>query len=118
MLALATLATSAVEPNSTEILWYNNTTTNINTTVLLSINSSSDLGWCTFSCEYKKRYRNNKLSTMEIETIKEYADIFFRVTLATSPILIIAYVLITAREDEEEEKAKLEEAKKSGSCKT
>ena len=54
---------------------------------------------------------------MDVETFKEYANVFFRVTLATSPILIIAYILMTAREDDEEENAKLEIAKKSKNCK-
>lgn len=58
------------------------------------------------------------MSFDELETFGDYADAFMRITLACSPILIIAYILMTAREDEEEEKKKLEEAKKSGSCKT
>jgi len=55
---------------------------------------------------------------MDYETFADYASDIFRITLACSPILIIAYILITAREDDEEEKAKLEEAKKSTSCKS
>lgn len=45
-------------------------------------------------------------------------EIALRIGFACSPILIIAYILMTAREDEETEKKKLEEAKKSDSCKS
>lgn len=55
---------------------------------------------------------------MDIELMKEYAEATLRVTLACSPILIIAYILLTAKDDEEEEKAKRELAKNSKSCKS
>jgi|AntRauTorckE5430_2_1112549.scaffolds.fasta_scaffold01394_6 hypothetical protein len=56
--------------------------------------------------------------SLDFEDITEYASICLRVGFALSPILLIAYVLLTAREDEEEEKAKLEAAQKADSCKT
>jgi len=56
--------------------------------------------------------------SLDLENISEYANVCLRVGFAISPILIIGYVLFTAREDEEEEKAKLEAAKNSTSCKS
>lgn len=55
-----------------------------------------------------------------IEEMSEFEtwEIALRIGFACSPILIIAYILMTAREDEETEKKKLEEAKKSDSCKS
>lgn len=55
---------------------------------------------------------------MELETTGDYANAIFRLTMAFSPLIIIGFILFTAREDEEEEQRKLEEAKKSASCKT
>ena len=55
------------------------------------------------------------------ETLLEYGNTLARLVVATSPILIIAYILITAREDDEEEKCKLENSKKlrkAGCCKS
>ena len=48
--------------------------------------------------------------------MEEYMVPFLKVSLACSPIIIIVGMLAFAREDEEEEKAKLELQKKSG-CK-
>jgi large subunit ribosomal protein L7/L12 len=42
--------------------------------------------------------------SLDFEDITEYASFCLRVGFALSPILLIAYVLLTAREDEEEEK--------------
>ena len=49
---------------------------------------------------------------IQVETLVEYANNAFRIMLATSPILVIAFVLMMAREDEDEEKLKLEKSKK------
>ncbi len=49
--------------------------------------------------------------------ISDYAVPFLKLALACSPLIIIIGMLIFAREDEEEEKAKLELQKKLGSCK-
>ena len=49
-----------------------------------------------------------------VATFLEYANVIIRVLLATSPIILIGYILITAREDEEEEQAKREHRKKCG----
>ena len=51
------------------------------------------------------------MELLDADTLVEYANIILRITLATSPILVIAFILMTAREDEEEEKAKLESSK-------
>ena len=56
--------------------------------------------------------------SLDFDDISEYANVCMRVGFALSPILIIGYMLFTAREDEEEEKAKLEAAKNSTSCKS
>lgn len=45
--------------------------------------------------------------------IADYAVPFLKVTLACSPIIVIGLMLAFAREDEEEEKAKLEHQKKN-----
>ena len=63
--------------------------------------------------------KNNSIATtMDTEALMELAGDFLRVTVAMSPLIIIGLILATAREDEEEEKAKLEAAKKADSCKT
>ncbi len=59
---------------------------------------------------------NTVIQKMDFDLMKEYLDVTIRVTLACSPILIIAYILLTANDDEEEEKAKRELAKKSKNC--
>jgi hypothetical protein len=56
--------------------------------------------------------------SLDFDDIHEYADVCMRVCFALSPILVIGYMLCTAREDEEEEKAKLEASKNSAGCKT
>jgi hypothetical protein len=55
---------------------------------------------------------------MDTEALMELAGNFLRFTVAMSPLILIGLVLVTAREDEEEEKAKLEAAKKADACKT
>lgn len=54
----------------------------------------------------------------EFDTMSDYLMAFAKVTLACSPILAIGGMLFFAREDEEDEAAKVEAAKKSASCKT
>eukprot|EP00588_Corethron_pennatum_P015609 CAMPEP_0194270536 /NCGR_PEP_ID=MMETSP0169-20130528/4505_1 /TAXON_ID=218684 /ORGANISM="Corethron pennatum, Strain L29A3" /LENGTH=97 /DNA_ID=CAMNT_0039012619 /DNA_START=98 /DNA_END=392 /DNA_ORIENTATION=- len=54
---------------------------------------------------------------MDFETPADYGRAALRILFACSPVLIIVYVLATAREDEDMEVAKVEEAKKSKSCK-
>jgi len=55
------------------------------------------------------------------ETLLGYGDTLARLAVGISPILFIGYILLTAREDEEEEKCKLENSKKlkkAGCCKS
>ena len=47
-----------------------------------------------------------------METILENTKKVIKILVATSPILLIGFVLFTAREDEEEEQAKREHKKK------
>lgn len=58
------------------------------------------------------------MNDLSWEQIVDYAWITLKVTIACSPIIAIGLLLATAREDEEEEKAKLEQAKNSRSCKS
>jgi hypothetical protein len=44
---------------------------------------------------------------IDLDTIYEYGNALLRVLIATSPILIIGYILFTANEGEEIEKEKL-----------
>ena len=51
---------------------------------------------------------------MDFETTGDYVSAALRIGLACSPLIIIGYILFTAREDEEEEQRKLQESKKNG----
>ena len=55
---------------------------------------------------------------MGFDTVTDHLWAFLKVSLACSPILIIIFMLAFAREDDEVETAKIEAAKKNGSCKT
>jgi len=55
---------------------------------------------------------------MDFETPADYGRAILRIAFACSPVLIIVYVLATAREDEDMEVAKVEAAKKTKSCKS
>jgi hypothetical protein len=44
---------------------------------------------------------------IDLDTIYEYGNALLRILMATSPILIIGYILFTANEGEEIEKEKL-----------
>ena len=47
-----------------------------------------------------------------METILENTKNVIKILIATSPILLIGFILFTVREDEEEEQAKREHTKK------
>ena len=66
-------------------------------------------------CLIDARSRKNE---DEFDTISDYLFAFAKVTVACSPIIGIGAMLFFAREDDETEAAKLEEAKKSKSCKS
>jgi hypothetical protein len=54
---------------------------------------------------------------LDLEIVMDYGWILFKLTFACSPIIAIGLLLAFAREDEEEERAKKEQAEKI-SCKT
>jgi len=55
---------------------------------------------------------------MEFETPADYAWAFLKIGMAASPILIIVGMLACLREDEVDEKAKVEAAEANKSCKS
>ena len=63
-------------------------------------------------------YRNAGGLFFEFEDVTEFAYNFLKIGLACSPIIAVGLVLAFAREDEEEEKAKQEQAKNVRSCKS
>lgn len=64
---------------------------------------------CYVHAKTKRRARQEE----EFSVATEYIVPFLKVSLACSPIIIIVGMLMFAREDEETEKEKIEEAKKA-----
>ena len=58
------------------------------------------------------------MEIIDLDVMMDYGWVTFKVALACSPIIAIGLMLACAHEDEDEEAAKREEAKKAGSCKT
>lgn len=55
---------------------------------------------------------------LEMESVMDNMMVLVKVVFAMSPLIVIGLVLVLAREDEEEEKAKKELGDKLKGCKT
>lgn len=58
------------------------------------------------------------MEIIDLDVMMDYGYVTLKVALACSPIIAIVLMLACAHEDEDEEVAKRDQAKKAGSCKT
>ena len=58
------------------------------------------------------------MEIIDLDVMLDYGYVTLKVALACSPIIAIILMLACAHENEEDEEAKRDQAKKMGSCKT